>query len=184
MTFTKRFLRSTLTGLTLLASLAGCSLGPPAGVTVISPFDLQQYAGKWYEIARLDHSFERGLTDINATYSKLPDGDIQVINRGFDPDRSKWKQAVGVAEFTGNPTQGSLKVAFFWPFYGGYHVVELDREHYRWSLVMGPDRDYFWILSKDKHLDTELKQTLLEKVRKLGVDTSKLIWTPQTRSDS
>lgn len=167
----------------VLALLTGCSTLPPEDVTIVTPFDLSKYAGKWFEIARLDHTFERGLTDINAHYSQRADGRIQVINRGFNTESARWKDTLGVADFADTPNRGALKVSFFWPIYGGYNVVALDEVNYRWSLVMGPNRDYFWILSRDRHLDAELKQTLIEKARKLGINTDQLIWTPQTRSD-
>jgi lipocalin len=116
------------TGLLFVAAwLSGCSTHPPSGVAVVTPFDVQRYEGKWYEIARLDHRFERGLTDISATYRRQPDGSVQVINRGYDGEDREWNQAVGGAFFTGDSQQGSLKVSFFGPFYGGYHVVALDR---------------------------------------------------------
>ena len=165
-----------------LPVLTGCSTQPPQGVVVVTPFDVQRYEGKWYEIARLDHRFERGLTDISATYTRQPDGSVQVINRGYDGEDRKWEQAVGKAFFTGDSQRGSLKVSFFGPFYGGYHVVALDKD-YRWSLVMGPDRDYFWILARDKQLSSVLRQQLLERARQLGIATDKLIWTPQQRAD-
>ena len=100
--------------------LAGCaSTRPPPGVTAVTPFDLQRYQGRWYELARLDHSFERGMTDVSATYTPLPDGSVRVVNRGFLPAKDQWREAVGRARFIGSPTTGSLKVSFFWPFYGG-----------------------------------------------------------------
>ncbi len=170
-------------GLLFVAAwLSGCSTQPPSGVAVVTPFDVQRYEGKWYEIARLDHRFERGLTDISATYTRQPDGSVQVINRGYDGEDREWNQAVGRAFFTGDSRRGSLKVSFFGPFYGGYHVVALDKD-YRWSLVMGPDREYFWILARDKQLSGELRQQLLERARQLGIATDKLIWTPQQRTD-
>ena len=165
-----------------LPVLTGCSTQPPQGVVVVTPFDVQRYEGKWYEIARLDHRFERGLTDISATYTRQPDGSVQVINRGYDGEDREWEQAVGKAFFTGDSQRGSLKVSFFGPFYGGYHVVALDKD-YRWSLVMGPDRDYFWILARDKQLSMDLRQQLLDRARQLGIAGDKLIWTPQQRTD-
>lgn len=165
-----------------LPVLTGCSTQPPQGVVVVTPFDVRRYEGKWYEIARLDHRFERGLTDISATYTRQPDGSVRVINRGYDGEDREWNQAEGRAFFTGDSQRGSLKVSFFGPFYGGYHVVALDKE-YRWSLVMGPDREYFWILARDKQLSGELRQQLLERARQLGIATDKLIWTPQQRTD-
>ena len=128
--------------LVTLLGLSGCSTAPPEGVTAVTPFDLSRYEGKWYELARLDHSFERGLSDVSATYAAQADGSVEVINRGYDSKRNEWRQAVGRALFTGDPTTASLKVSFFGPFYGGYHVVALDQQNYRWAMVAGPDRDY------------------------------------------
>jgi apolipoprotein D and lipocalin family protein len=170
--------------LVAVAMLAGCSVNPPPGITPVAPFDAKRYEGKWYEMARLDHRFERGLTDVNATYRAQPDGSIQVINRGFNPEDRAWRQAEGRAYFTGDSRRGSLKVSFFGPFYGGYHVVALDDQDYRWSLVMGPDRDYFWILARDKQIPAALREQLIRRARQFGIDTGKLIWVSQTREDS
>lgn len=166
-----------------LLGLGGCSTTPPEGMTAVTPFDISRYEGKWYEIARLDHSFERGLSDVSATYRKQPDGSVQVINRGFDSKKNAWNEAVGKALFTGEPTRASLKVSFFGPFYGGYHVVALDQQDYRWAMVVGPDRDYLWILARDKQLAPEVREKLLATARQLGLDTQRLIWVAQTRSD-
>ena len=170
--------------LLLLIALAGCSLTPPQGITPVSPFDVNRYAGKWYEIARLDHRFERGLTDNNATYRVQADGSVEVINRGYDTKDRQWKQVTGKALFQGSSNTASLKVSFFGPFYGAYHVAALDESGYRWSLVTGPNRDYLWILARDKHLPEALKQDIVQRARKMGFDTDKLIWTPQQRDDS
>jgi apolipoprotein D and lipocalin family protein len=151
---------------------------------VVTPFDIARYEGKWYEMARLDHGFERGLSDVNASYRRQPDGTVQVINRGYDNSRREWRQAEGRALFVGDPDRGSLKVSFFWPFYGGYHVVALDQQDYLWSMVVGPDRDYLWILARDKHLPVDVRERLLSQAREIGIDTRKLIWTEQTRPDS
>ena len=170
--------------LAALAALGACSTTPPPGAQVVTPFDVQRYAGKWYEVARLDHSFERGLSDVSATYKLEADGSVQVINRGYDADRKKWNEAVGRARFTGDSNVGSLKVSFFGPFYGGYHVVALDEVGYRWAMVIGPDTDYLWILSRDKTLPPGVRERLLVQARELGVKTDELIWVAQTRSDS
>lgn len=163
--------------------LAGCaSTRPPPGVTAVTPFDLQRYQGHWYELARLDHSFERGMTDVSATYTPLPDGSVRVVNRGFLPAKGQWREAVGHARFIGSSTTGSLKVSFFRPFYGGYHVAALDPD-YRWSLVIGPDTGYAWILARDKQLDAGQREAILARAQALGVDTSALIWVPQKRRD-
>lgn len=169
--------------LTLAALLGACSTAPPPGITAVAPFDAQRYAGRWFEIARLDNRFERGLTDINATYRPLPDGSLQVINRGFDPVAGQWEEAIGRAQFIGDPQHGSLKVSFFGPFYGGYHVAALDEKAYRWSLVVGSDRDYFWILARDRQLPAGLREELLGRARRLGIATDQLIWVSQQRND-
>lgn len=177
-----RGLFQSLAATLFLLCLAGCSTSPPTGIRPVTPFDVNRYTGTWFEIARLDHVFERGLTDVNATYRAQPDGSLTVINRGFDPDNGTWKQAIGKALFTGDNHTGSLKVSFFGPFYGGYHVVGLD-QNYRWALVVGPDRDNFWILARDRRLPDDLKSELLQKARSLGIETGKLIWVSQNRSD-
>ncbi|MGB4226291.1 MAG: lipocalin family protein [Candidatus Dechloromonas phosphoritropha] len=168
----------------LLLGLTACSTAPPEGVTPVKPFDLSRYEGKWYELARLDHSFERGLSDVSATYRAQADGSVEVINRGYDTARGEWRQAVGRALFTGDPNTASLKVSFFGPFYGGYHIVVLDQQNYRWAIVVGPDRDYLWILARDKQLPAAVRDDLLAQARKLGFGVDKLIWVAQTRGDS
>ena len=166
----------------LILSLVGCSLGPAPGVKPVTGFDLARYTGTWYEIARLDHRFERGLTDVSATYRVQADGSVEVRNRGFDVAKDAWREAVGRAGFVGAPTTGSLKVSFFGPFYGGYHVVELDPD-YRWGLVLGPDRDYAWILARDKALPASVRERLSAAARAAGIDTSAWVWVTQTRAD-
>jgi apolipoprotein D and lipocalin family protein len=169
--------------LAALMALGACSTAPPDGITAVTPFDVNRYAGKWYEIARMDHSFERGLSEVSATYRLQPDGSVQVINRGFDSERKDWKEAVGKALFTGDTNRGALKVSFFGPFYGGYNVAAMDPS-YRWSLVVGPDRGYVWILSRDRQLTPEVREQVLVQARKLGIDVDRLIWVPQTRPDA
>ena len=166
--------------LLLLATglLAGCA-ATPQGVTPVDNFELDRYLGTWYEIARLDHRFERGLTEVSATYSKHSNGGIDVINRGLDKQTGKRKEAKGRAYFVNEPTVARLKVTFFWPFYGGYNVIELDRENYFYALVCGPSREYLWILSRTPTLDKEALQSLISTAKKLGFDTSQLILVEQ-----
>ena len=165
-------------------TLAACSTAPPEGLRPVTSFDLNRYLGQWYEIARLDHSFERGMSDVSATYQLQDDGSVKVINRGYDTQRQAWKEAIGRALFVGESSTASLKVSFFGPFYGGYHVIALDQQNYRWSLVAGPDRDYLWILARDKTLPTEVREQLLSQARALGLATDKLIWVDQKRADT
>lgn len=163
--------------------LTGCS-GLPIGITPVGNFQLERYLGKWYEIARLDHSFERGLSDVSAQYRWQADGSVEVINRGYSAEQGAWREAVGKALPIGEATQGSLKVSFFGPFYGGYHVVALDERDYRWSLVVGPSREYLWILSRERTLPPDVRQQLLARARELGFDTSRLIRVGQQRPDA
>lgn len=166
------------TALTVLI-LAACSIAPPEGIHPVTPFDIHRYLGQWYEIARLDHAFERGMSDVSATYLLEGDGSVKVINRGYDTRRQTWNEAVGRALFVADRNTGSLKVSFFGPFYGGYHVIALDQQHYRWSLVAGPDRDYLWILARDRTLSADVLEQLLIQARALGFATEKLIWVDQ-----
>ena len=166
----------------VLLSLAGCSTALPEGITAVTPFEVQRYAGTWFEIARLDHSFERGLDNVSARYTLLPNGNLQVINRGFNREKNVWKEAEGLAKFTGDPHTASLKVSFFGPFYGGYHVVALDPA-YRWAMVVGADRSYVWILARDKQLPADIRAQLLVKARQLGLAVEKLVWVDQRRTD-
>lgn len=156
-----------------------CCTGVPEGVTVIDGFDVNRYLGTWYEIARLDHRFERGLEKISATYSLRDDGGIDVVNQGWSPQTSAWEKAEGKAYFVGPIDKGSLKVSFFGPFYGGYHIIALDKQDYGYSMVTGPDKSYFWILSRTKQLPEATLHTLLEQAKKLGFATDQLIFVKQ-----
>ena len=173
-----------LAGAAVLWALTACSTAPPAGVSVVSPFDAARYAGRWYEIARLDHSFERGLSNVSALYQPQTDGSIRVVNRGYDSKKQKWREAVGRAQFLGDKQRGSLKVSFFGPFYGGYHVVALDQQGYRWSMVVGPDRDYLWILAREPQLPDQVRQELLKQAADLGYEVHKLIWVEHDRKSA
>ena len=62
----------------------------------IDTLDLKKYVGLWYEIARFDHPFERGLVGVTTEYTIKPDGSIEVIGRGYqDSLRGEKKEIVG-----------------------------------------------------------------------------------------
>lgn len=168
----------TTTLLCSLFMLFGCS-HVPQGITPIETFDLDRYVGTWYEIARLDHRFERGLSQVSAVYSRRSDGGIDVINRGYNRQTGQWKEANGRAYPIGSPQQGSLKVSFFWPFYAGYHLIDLDQKDYAYALVCGPDRDYLWILSRTRTLHQTVTAQLIDKAQALGFATDDLIFVEQ-----
>lgn len=178
-----RLRRIEWTGLALAAlGFLGCT-GVPEGLEPVRGFEPDRYLGTWYEIARLDHPFERGLVSVSANYSRRDDGGIQVRNRGYDPEEAEWKEALGKAYPIGDPSLASLKVSFFGPFYGGYHVIALDEEGYRDALVTGPDREYLWLLSRTPVLAEERKAELVSFARNAGFDTDALLWVDQTRTD-
>lgn len=165
-----------------VALLTGCaSTSPPPGLQPVTGFDVQRYQGHWYELARLDHAFERGLRDVSATYTPQPDGSVQVINRGRQAASGQWREAVGKALFTGPASTASLKVSFFGPFYGGYHVVGLDAD-YHWALVVGPDTGYAWILARDTQLPPATLQRIVAQAQSLGIDTQAFIWVDHTNT--
>jgi apolipoprotein D and lipocalin family protein len=164
---------------TLLATLSmllfGCT-GMPAQVTPVTGFELERYLGTWYEIARLDHYFERGLTRVTASYSLREDDGIRVLNRGYDRSSGEWKEAEGKAYFVDSPEVGRLKVSFFGPFYGGYNVIALDEQNYQYALVAGPSTSYLWILARQPELDPSIVDRLVNQARSRGFDTEALIW--------
>jgi len=166
-------LKKFMFGLAFL--LAGCT-GLPDGVTPVDHFQLERYPGTWYEIARLDHSFERGLSQVSAEYSLNADGSVKVINCGYSAGDNKWQQAEGKAYFVKRPDQGFLKVSFFGPFYGSYVILELDKKEYSYALVCGPDRSYLWLLARTPVISDGLKKSLVSKASHLGFKTENLIW--------
>lgn len=158
--------------------LTAC-LGMPDGVRPVTGFELDRYLGTWYEIARLDHSFERGLTRVTAEYSLRDDGGVRVVNRGYDAGAGEWREAVGKAYFVEDEDLGYLKVSFFGPFYGSYVVFELDQDDYRYAFVAGPDRSYLWLLARSPTIDETLRQRFVERAAELGFDTDALIFVEQ-----
>jgi apolipoprotein D and lipocalin family protein len=159
----------------LLATAAGCTTRVPEGIEPVRGFEVQRYMGTWYEIARLDHRFERGMDKVTATYALRPDGTVSVLNKGFVTRENEWRDAEGVARFVGASDVAALKVSFFGPFYGGYNVVDLDPA-YQHALVAGPDRSYLWILSRSPQPPRSEVDRLVAKARSLGFDTDALIF--------
>ncbi|MGB5986379.1 MAG: lipocalin family protein [Desulfobacterales bacterium] len=160
------------------ALLLGCTK-VPNGMQPVSGFQIERYMGQWYEIVRLDHRFERNLSRVSATYSLTSEGYIRVENRGYNTETGQWKSVQGKARFIGDETMGSIKVSFFGPFYGGYHIIDLDQKDYQYAMVVGPSRDYFWILSRSPDLADDLLETLLAKAAGLGIDTTSIIRVDQ-----
>lgn len=166
-----------LTALLSVLTLSACATRMPAGIEPVT-FDIDRFTGHWYEVARIEHIFEKGLVRTSAHYSRNADGTLRVVNRGFDPSGNQWKESVGKARFVGAPTEAALKVSFFGPFYGGYNVVALD-PRYQWAMVVGSSLDYFWILSRTPTLPEGVKNRLMAQARAMGVDEKKVLWVMQ-----
>lgn len=170
--------RSALLLAPLLLLLHGC-VGTPEGVDPVDGFELDRYLGKWYEVARLDHSFERGLQQVTAEYSLRDDGGVRVINRGYSTAEQQWDEAEGKAYFVGAANEGFLKVSFFGPFYGSYIIFELDRQDYQHAFVSGPNTSYLWLLAREPEIPAQLKERFVQRADALGFDTRELIWVEQ-----
>lgn len=150
----------------------------PSSIIPVSDFDVARYLGKWYEVARIDHRFERGLQRTQAEYSRKADGSIRVENRGYDPRKREWRIAIGKAKPVLGADVAALKVAFFGPFYAGYNVVALDSK-YRWAMVVGSELDKFWILSRTPFLPAGVEERLLRQARDMGVPVERVLWVHQ-----
>lgn len=164
--------------MSLAVLLAGC-VSVPEGIEPVKDFQAERYLGKWYEIARLDHPFERGMQQVTAEYSMRDDGGIKVLNRGFKTAQQEWGEAQGKAYFVEDQHTGHLKVSFFGPFYGSYIIFDLAQD-YQYSLVSGPDKSYLWLLARSPSLAPELQERLIEKMKRLGFATEQLIFVDQS----
>ena len=176
-TSTRIMVRSVWT-LVAVAMLSGC-LGVPASVEPVQEFDLNRYLGKWYEIARLDHSFEEGLDNVTAVYSLRDDGGVNVVNRGFLSKDKVYQEALGRAYFVSDSDEGYLKVSFFRPFYASYVIFELDQDGYQYAFVSGPDTSFLWLLSRTPTVEQALVDHFIATSARLGFDTGKLIFPIQ-----
>lgn len=155
----------------------------PEKAEPIANFDVNQYLGTWYEIARFDFYFEKDLDNTSAQYSLDKQGNVQVLNSGYNTKKSTWSKADGTAKFRGDTKIGALKVSFFGPFYSGYSIIALD-EQYKYALIAGKNLDYLWILSREKSIPKEVKEEYLKKAKEIGYDTSRLLWIKHDREDN
>ncbi len=152
----------------------------PKGAKPVTNFDAKKYVGEWYEIARLDFKFERNLNNTKAKYSLKDNGDIKVVNSGYNYVKNNWKEREGNAKFRGAEGIGALKVSFFGPFYAGYNVLAID-EAYKYALIAGKNLSYLWILSREKTIPNNIKQDYLSKAKALGYNTDDLIWVEHNK---
>lgn len=177
----KRYITATvaLVGVGLLLNSCA-SKTIPDKAEAVQNFDKTKYLGKWYEIARLDFKFEKGLNNTTAEYSLREDGKIKVDNKGFDYKKKEWEQSIGKAKFVSDEKIAMLKVSFFGPFYAGYNVIAID-EDYQYALVVGSSLDYLWILSREKSIPENIKKEYLKTAEKIGYTTADLIWVEHNK---
>ncbi|MFB9187581.1 lipocalin family protein [Vibrio ostreicida] len=168
----------TISTIIMLFFLSGC-LGMPENIAPVNDFQLNKYLGRWYEVARLDHSFEKGLSNVTAEYRLNQDGGISVINRGYSETKNQWKEASGKAYFVRQPDQGYLKVSFFGPFYGSYVIFGIEEENYDYSFVSGPNNDYLWLLSRTPSVDDSVIDAFITLSQQYDFNTEALIFVDQ-----
>ena len=157
--------------LTLL--LSACKSQPTPVAEVVDEFDADRYLGKWYEIARMPHSFEEGLQGVTAEYRLNGDGTLEVTNRGFHVENQEWQTAIGKAEPVEN-MKAAYQVTFFWPFYGGYYVSWLD-DNYQQAIVTSDSHEYFWFLSRTPNVSQSDLDYALAKANEWGYDIDQMI---------
>lgn len=155
----------------------------PKNATPVGEFNVNRYLGRWYEIARIDHTFEKDLNNVTAEYSLNENGTIKVVNTGYNYSTKKWKSAEGKAKFRNDTTTAALKVSFFGPFYSGYNVIALDND-YQHALVAGKNLDYLWILSRQVVIPDSVRKDFLDTAKNSGYDTSRLIWVEHNKEQT
>lgn len=153
-------------------------LGIPEGMNAVTPFDIKRFEGTWYEIARLDHGFEKNMTHVSYTYTLTEGDDFKVENKAFDTKQGQWHSSAGKGGLVESPNIGRLKISYFGPFYGSFNIIAMD-PNYGWAMVTGPNARYFWILSRNKTLDNKIMQDLVRKAVSMGFKLEKLIQVDQ-----
>ena len=138
--------------------------------STVTDVDLNEFMGKWYEIARFNHRFERDMSAVTATYSMMDDGKIKIINRGTRD--GKPTEAIGKAKTT--DTAGRLRVSFFWIFYSDYNILAMGPQG-EWALIGSKSPKYLWILARTPRIDSTTLESIIKLAQARGYDTDKLI---------
>lgn len=157
-----------------LSQLSCTSL--PDDIKPVDNFQLDRYLGSWYEVARLNHSFEKGLSHVTAEYALRDDGGVNVINKGYSADKKQWSTAEGKAYFVGDSDIAHLKVSFFGPFYGAYVIFELDASNYQYAFVTSYNRKFLWLLSRTPTVSDDIMQRFKVLTRQYGFDEQAIIY--------
>lgn len=171
----KRFM---LIGITLLLMLiTACSFGAGRdniNRRTVTNINLDSIMGTWYEIARFDHRFERGMERVTATYTPLPDKTIEVKNRGWRNNEEH--TAIGHAKPSNEP--GQLRVSFFWKFYADYNILAI-APNGEWMIVGSRSPKYLWILSRKPTLPEQTLNYIVSLAAQRGYNIEKLIYVKQ-----
>jgi len=175
-------IRAVILLLLVLVQISCTSI--PEGIKPVDNFEVSRYLGTWYEIARLDHSFERGLSNVTAEYSLRDDGGIRVVNRGFSREKGDWRQAEGKAYFVDGKQHAHLKVSFFGPFYSSYVVFELDEAGYEYAFVSGYNHDYLWLLARSPQISDDVMQAFIQTAKEKGYNLDGLITVSHDNADT
>ncbi len=146
-------------------------------IPAICNVDLERYLGRWYEIARLPHSFEKGLENVTATYNLKSDGKIEVINAGFKNGEKSMARAT--AWIPDKSCTGRLLVSFFRPIKSEYNIIRLDEENYSYAVITSSTKNYLWILSREPRISAGLYDDLMAYISAKGFDASKIIKVKQ-----
>ena len=166
----------------LIISLSKCA-SIPKNASAVKNFKVEKYLGTWYEIARFDFSFEKNLNNTSAQYMLNQNGNLTVINSGYNFEKQIWKKAEGVAKFSDDKTVAQLKVSFFGPFYAGYNVIAIDND-YQYALIAGKNLDYLWILSRQKTIPESVKEEYLKIAQDIGYDISRFVWVKHDKANN
>lgn len=165
--------------LLIALGLAGCARSDLPPVQAVGALDLQRYSGRWYEIARYDHIFERGMVAVTADYTPLPDGRVGVVNAGRRGGLDGTEARAEAVAWLPDPAEpAKLRVRFFWPFWGSYWVLALD-PGYRWAVVGHPSRDYLWFLARTPALAPGDRAAMEAAARAQGFDLARLVEVAQ-----
>ena len=167
----------------LIALLMLACTGTPEGIHAVQNFKLDRYLGHWYEVARLDHSFEKGLCNVTAEYTLREDGGITVLNKGWSVEKGEWKSTEGRAYFVDDPGTGHFKVSFFGPFYGAYVIFKLDETDYQYAFVTSYSKDYLWLLSRTPTVSDAITNEFIELSKNKGFKTHDLIFVDHTKPE-
>ncbi len=153
------------------------SPGEGADTTPLDELDLGRYLGTWFETARYDNIFERGMSDVSAVYERQEDGSIRVTNSGVRKDGRR-RSVQGTATQEKDAPAGELQVSFVPPhmlFSTAYRILHVT-DGYRGALVSNKNGSILWLLQRREGGWPEVERELLSEAVRRGFDTGKLLY--------